>query len=1157
MKKQEMFLGALVLLFVSYGQVFGLTEDFSTMALGDWLNASGTSGIAVPPYWSVDTSDDSFGHPLYPGYIRNIASNGPDSSNALEAGATDHGNGMWAWTPVMPTPTGLVTFSVDFNFRGYLPSEEWDNNRAVFYMGTNSGGRETVFLEFRANDGLSTIIYRNSNNDDTAAVVPGLLTDGSWNTLEVEMNYDTDVSSARLNGGAWASVTGVTSGSYLNQIKIMTNGILGYDNFELTPDGPPPVFMDMSQPYGLGSIGGSVRVTFADYDNDGWTDFCYGGGDIWHNNAANNFSWVTNNKGLIWADYDNDGYIDSFDGDQLFKNINGTSFSDQPFPNVGNTGTWSTCWGDFDNDGFVDIYNGGAEITLPDTAGDTSRLFYNNQGQSFSISWEQRLFKAYGCTPCDFDQDNDIDIYVSNYRLIQNHLWLNDGSGSAFPFSDQASTYGVTGGNAHSMGANWADYDNDGLIDLFCGNFSHPGQPQSRFYKNQGAPNYHFTDMGTSGVYWQESYSSPVSGDYDNDGYVDMLFGVAYGDRITLFRNDGSWNFTDVTNAVGLSGLRNSHLNGFFDFDNDDDLDLVTEYKFFVNQGNDNHWLEVKLVGNGTTVNKAAIGCQVRILNVPTLGTLTRQVCGGRGTYAHQDDQKLHFGLGSNAGPVDLEVRWLDGTVSYVTTPIDRFIQITQVGSVTNDLSGDGAIDYEDVKIITDNYLLDSGVDYDSMLAPDIAHWKLDGETTDDVGSNDGSIVGDPVYTEGMFISGLEFDGDDYVDCGNDSSLNLTNNFSIAMWVKLEGGSTLLCKGTANAAAAGGAYTIGYGGGSTCLFILRKSDDSAPVLVPMTITLDQWTHLTVTFSNGDMAVYVDGSQENTAALSTTTVNSNTDSLAIGAEADGDGAITGSIDDVRIYSYVIDQAQIDSLFPPPPGPTPTVAHWRLDSDAFDSVASNDGTLIGDPQWTDGMVEGSLQFDGDDYLDCGNDSSLNLTNNFSISMWAKPTSGSTFLCKGNVNPTAAGGAYSISSDGSSNAIFITRNSSDTAPALIFSPVTFGQWTHIVATFSDGDMTVYTDGSPAGTGTLSTTTVNTNAGPLAIAAQGDGTGALTGSIDDVRIYDYVLSQADISDMLVSPFNEQYDINKDGIINLKDFSKVVKDWKKISTEVTTIYVP
>ena len=63
---------------------------------------------------------------------------------------------------------------------------------------------------------------------------------------------------------------------------------------------------------------------------------------------------------------------------------------------------------------------------------------------------------------------------------------------------------------------------------------------------------------------------------------------------------------------------------------------------------------------------------------MPGLGILVRQVCGGHGNYTHQDDQKLHFGLGSYDGSVTAQLRWLDGTIQHITTEIDRSIEITQ-----------------------------------------------------------------------------------------------------------------------------------------------------------------------------------------------------------------------------------------------------------------------------------------------------------------------------------------------------------------------------------------------------------------------------------------------------------------------------------------------
>ena len=93
----------------------------------------------------------------------------------------------------------------------------------------------------------------------------------------------------------------------------------------------------------------------------------------------------------------------------------------------------------------------------------------------------------------------------------------------------------------------------------------------------------------------------------------------------------------------------------FFDFDNDGDVDLVTAGKIFLNQGNDNKWLKIKLIGDGEFVNSDAIGAQVRIKLKGQV--FTRQVEAGTGE-GNQNELTLHFGLGQYNDTVDLEIFW-------------------------------------------------------------------------------------------------------------------------------------------------------------------------------------------------------------------------------------------------------------------------------------------------------------------------------------------------------------------------------------------------------------------------------------------------------------------------------------------------------------------
>ena len=126
-------------------------------------------------------------------------------------------------------------------------------------------------------------------------------------------------------------------------------------------------------------------------------------------------------------------------------------------------------------------------------------------------------------------------------------------------------------------------------------------------------------------------------------------------------------------------------INSWVDYDNDGDLDLMTNEGLFKNNATqrattkNNHWLKVKLVGNGTSVNTAAIGCEARI----DLGggvVITRQVDGGGGApNGNQPELTLHFGLGAAAGPVNVQVKWTNGSTQTETNvTVDQMITITQ-----------------------------------------------------------------------------------------------------------------------------------------------------------------------------------------------------------------------------------------------------------------------------------------------------------------------------------------------------------------------------------------------------------------------------------------------------------------------------------------------
>ncbi|MHC4569094.1 MAG: LamG domain-containing protein, partial [Planctomycetota bacterium] len=208
----------------------------------------------------------------------------------------------------------------------------------------------------------------------------------------------------------------------------------------------------------------------------------------------------------------------------------------------------------------------------------------------------------------------------------------------------------------------------------------------------------------------------------------------------------------------------------------------------------------------------------------------------------------------------------------------------------------------------------------------------------------------------------------------------------------------------------------------------------------------------------------------------------------------------------------------------------VAHWKLDegsgTTAVDATGNgHDGTLIGDPQWVVGYSDGGLQFAGSpDKVDIPHSPDLNPENEFTVSVWA------------NLDPAGSGHRSPVTSrdDGPQRGYIIYCTPANTwqfwtgtgsgwdsagSPA-----VALGEWTHVAATYSGGAKKLYINGELAGE---STTTMPPNTAQVlrigAGATEGDGNYFFVGTIDDVRIYDHALTEAEIAKLAARVRAEQ----------------------------------
>ena len=439
------------------------------------------------------------------------------------------------------------------------------------------------------------------------------------------------------------------------------------------------------------------QATLGDYNNDGLLDHfslgTYNGGYLYLNNGDE--TWTFRPDLTSWTFYDTPRNSSG----QTCVDLNGDGYLD----------TYMTGWWDYD------------QLTSAD-------VIFTSEADGVSDpcwrkTWDEIPYRhCKGVTPCDFDEDGDQDLYVSGYWTNLGHLWRNDGFDGAAGLTDVTLSYGASDGPGHTQGSCWADFDNDGHFDLFIANFAHLGNPTARFMESQGEPDYHFTDKGLCGITQVEPLSCGIAGDYDNDGDVDILITVSGGyswTTIMMYRNNGDWTFTDITAAVGFDGQGPHDVAAWGDYDNDGYLDLIANDQLWRNPGGDNHWLKVKLLGGpheDGLVNGAAIGAQVRI-DVPGLGALVRQVEGNTGQLGCQNDITMHFGLGTHTDPVDLNIVWPNGYEQTVYgVAVDQAITVQLEPPVTiplcwdyltqchGDTDGDGDVDTVDWPVFRDSF---------------------------------------------------------------------------------------------------------------------------------------------------------------------------------------------------------------------------------------------------------------------------------------------------------------------------------------------------------------------------------------------------------------------------------------------------------------------
>jgi len=323
---------------------------------------------------------------------------------------------------------------------------------------------------------------------------------------------------------------------------------------------------------------------------------------LYHNNGDGTFDDVTKKSGVV--------------GSANCPAIEPEGEDESGFIPVGGSFKWSfqPLWFDYNNDGLADLY-----VT---TDSNFSPLYRNNGDGTFDDVTEAaglcKFGTGMGVTAGDYDDDGDLDLYMTNTG--ENFFWQNNGDGT---FSDVSYPTNTRDVFSLGWGTGFIDFDNDGDLDLYVTNGTIQGQLHN------------------------------------------PLIAVKKFDK--LYRNNGDGTFDDASRSEGISGNDAKEATAFGDYNNDGFVDImiisrqaepIARHRLYQNQGNDNNWLTVRLVG--TASNRDAVGAKILV----SAGSKTqmREIISGS-SFLAQNSLWQTFGLGNLTHVKRIEVRWPSGKV--------------------------------------------------------------------------------------------------------------------------------------------------------------------------------------------------------------------------------------------------------------------------------------------------------------------------------------------------------------------------------------------------------------------------------------------------------------------------------------------------------------